>query len=85
MLTLKPSGLRPASKSRVNFDHHQNKHQGNRSSHSKPVNFGPHMVNFDPPHKKKSQNLNQVKFDPSNENQVTFDSTTAIKSIRSPL
>ena len=64
MLTLKPSYeyLRPAFKNQVNFDH-PHKNQVYRL-HKKQVNFGPHTVNFDPPHKK----------------QVNFDSNTKTKS-----
>ena len=69
MLTPKPSDLRPASKNQVNLDyHHPHKKQTNRPSHSKQVNFGPHTVNFGPPHNK----------------QVTFDSNTKTKSSSIP-
>ena len=80
MLTLKPSDWRPASKNRVNFDHHRpSKNQVNRSSHSKQVNFGPHTVNFAPPHTK------QVNFDPNIKTKSNSIPDTKIKLISTPL
>ena len=80
MLTLKPGDWRPASKNRVNFDHHPRKSRVNRSSPSKQVNFGPHTVNFPPPHKR------QVTFDPNIKSKSNSIPHTKIKLISmSPL
>ena len=80
MLTLrKTKRLRPASKCRVNFDHHPHKNQVHRSSHSKQVNFGPYTVNLDPPHRK------HVTFDPDTKTKSNSIPPTKIKLIPRPL
>ena len=81
MITLrKTKRLRPASKNRVNFDHHHlHKNQVNRSSHSKQVNFGAHMINFEPPHKK------QVTVDCNTKTKSNSIPPTKIKLIPRPL
>ena len=79
MLTLKPSDLRPASKKRVNFDHHHPyENQVNRSQRLKQVYFNPYTVNFDPPHKK------QVSIDPNAKTKSNSISHTEIKLISTP-
>ena len=99
MITLrKTKRLRPASKNRVNFDHHHlHKNQVNRSSHSKQVNFGAHMINFEPPHKKqvtvdcntktKSNSISPAKIKLSSTpllQSSQFDPQSKIKSISMP-
>ena len=80
MFILKPSDLRPASKIRVNFDHHHpHKNEVHRSSHSKQVNFGPLTVNYDPPHKK------QVTFDPNAKTKSNSIPHKEMKLISTPL
>ena len=80
MFTLKPSDLRPTCKNRVNFDHHRpHKKQVNRSSHSKQVNFGPHTVNFDPPHK------NHFTFHPNTVTKSNSTPHTKIEIISTPV
>ena len=87
MLTLKPNELRPASKKPSKFRPPPPTQKPiSRSSHLKQAHFGPHTVNFDPPHKKG------VTFDPntkiksnsiSHGNQVNFDATTWVNPIPS--
>ena len=80
MLTLKPFDLQPASKKRVNSNHHHlHKKQVNWLSHLKQVNFGPYTVNFDPPHEE------QVTFDPNTKTRLNSIPNTKIMSISTPL
>ena len=84
MPELKPSDSRPASRNRANVDdNHPHKNQVDRSSHQRSphleqVNIGPHMVNFDPPHKK------QVTFDPNPKTKSNSIRHTNINSISTP-
>ena len=61
--------------------------QVNRTWSSNHVNCAPHTFNFDLPQKKshfRAQPYSLVKFDPSHKDEVNFDTTIEIISIRSP-
>ena len=51
MPILTPSQLRPASKNRVNFDHHHRHKNKSVYNYSQNNYFDPYTVNYDPPHK----------------------------------
>ena len=74
------SNLRPVPLNRVNFDHyHTRTNEVNRSLRTKQVNFAPHKVNFDPPHKNKSLLI------PTPKPTQIWSLTQKIKLISTPL
>ena len=86
-MSLKLSNYWAESNNRVNFSHHHpHKYQLYRSRFEQAI-FRPAHGQFRLTERKtslfRSERNTQVKSDPSYQNQVSFDSTTEIKPIRS--